>query len=65
MPGATRLHDGEHQTPFGFAGEYLDPFERSYYLQARWYDALTGQFMSLDPKVATTLQPYQYAGTTR
>ena len=32
------------------------------YVGARWYDAGTGQFMSLDPKVASTLQPYQYVG---
>jgi hypothetical protein len=31
-------------------------------LDARWYDAATGQFMSLDPKVTSTLDPYQYVG---
>ncbi len=53
---------GSATTPFGFAGEYLDSASGFYYLRARWYDASTGEFMSLDPKVATTLEPYQYVG---
>jgi len=32
------------------------------YDQARWYDPATGQFMSQDPEVDQTLQPYAYAG---
>ncbi len=31
------------------------------YLLARYYEPVTGQFMSVDPKVATTDQPYSYA----
>jgi hypothetical protein len=31
-------------------------------MRARWYDPATGQFLSVDPLVATTNQPYQYAG---
>ena len=53
---------GSATTPFGIAGAYLDPSNGLYYLRARWYDAGTGQFMSLDPQVATTLQPYSYVG---
>lgn len=33
-----------------------------YYMQARYYDPATGQFMSLDPDVATTNSPFGYAG---
>jgi hypothetical protein len=32
------------------------------YLIDRWYDGGTGEFMSLDPLVQSTLQPYQYVG---
>ena len=29
---------------------------------ARWYDPGTGEFMSVDPDLAETDQPYAYAG---
>jgi uncharacterized protein RhaS with RHS repeats len=32
------------------------------YLVHRYYDPKTGEFLSVDPDVATTHQPYQYAG---
>jgi uncharacterized protein RhaS with RHS repeats len=32
------------------------------YLRARDYDPATGQFLSVDPEVDSTLQPYAYAG---
>jgi hypothetical protein len=32
-----------------------------YYLRARYYDPSTGQFISRDPMVASTRQPYAYA----
>jgi RHS repeat-associated protein len=53
---------GTINAPFGFAGEYLDPSNGLYYLQARWYDPATGKFLSLDPAVIQTSQPYLYAG---
>ena len=33
------------------------------YDQARWYDPGTGQFLSTDPLVEQTLQPFTYAGS--
>jgi RHS repeat-associated protein len=47
-------------TPFGYAGGYTDP-DGLIYLINRYYDPTTGQFSSVDPDVALTLQPYVYA----
>jgi len=52
---------GSATTPFGFAGEYLDSASGLYYMRARWYDPMTGQFTSLDPDAETTEQPFSYA----
>jgi RHS repeat-associated protein len=46
-------------TPFGFAGGYTDP-DGLLYLINRYYDPATGQFTSVDPDLAQTLQPYAY-----
>jgi RHS repeat-associated protein len=48
-------------TPFGFAGGYTDPTGLNY-LIGRYYDPTTGQFLSIDPDVAETGQPYAYTG---
>ena len=47
-------------TPFGFAGAYTDPTGLMYLIN-RYYDPGTGQFISLDPDVRQTQQPYAYA----
>jgi RHS repeat-associated protein len=47
-------------TPFGFAGGYTDA-DGLIYLQARYYDPSAGQFVSVDPVVSQTVQPYEYA----
>ena len=47
-------------TPFGFAGGYTDPTGLIYLIN-RYYDPATGQFTQIDPDVAQTLQPYEYA----
>jgi RHS repeat-associated protein len=44
-----------------YAGQYLDSTTGLYYMQARWYDPVTGQFLSLDPLVGATQAPYYYA----
>jgi RHS repeat-associated protein len=49
------------QTPFGFAGGYTDP-SGLVYLINRYYSPQLGQFTSVDPELASTLQPYAYAG---
>lgn len=49
-------------TPMGHAGQYTSSDTGLIYLRAREYDPVTGQFMSVDPKVAETGEPYGYAG---
>jgi RHS repeat-associated protein len=46
-------------TPFGYAGGYTDP-DGLIYLINRYYDPATGQFISVDPEVSRTLEPYAY-----
>jgi RHS repeat-associated protein len=48
-------------TPFGYAGGYTDPTGLIYLIN-RYYDPQTGQFLSVDPAISQTQQPYQYAG---
>ena len=48
-------------TRFAYAGQYTDP-SGLVYMRARYYDPGTGQFLSVDPLVATTFDPYGYAG---
>ena len=48
-------------TPLIFKDTYIDTTGPQY-MQARWYDPTTGQFMNQDPMVQQTLQPYAYAG---
>ncbi len=47
-------------TPFGYAGGYTDPTGLVYLID-RYYDPSTGQFLSLDPDVSQTHEPYGYA----
>jgi RHS repeat-associated protein len=47
-------------TPFGFAGGYTDPTGLIYLID-RYYEPVTGQFISIDPEVSQTQEPYQYA----
>ena len=46
-------------TPFGFAGAYSDPTGLVYLIH-RYYDPTTGQFLSVDPLVDQSGQPYAY-----
>ena len=48
-------------TRFGYAGEYTDP-TGYIYLRARYYDPATAQFLTVDPLVDTTGNPYGYTG---
>lgn len=48
--------------PFGFADSYTEPTSGLIYLINRWYDPTTQQFLSVDPVVEDTGQPYSYAG---
>lgn len=48
--------------PFTYDGEYTDAESGFVYLQNRYYDPATGQFISSDPLVDVTNQPYAYVG---
>jgi RHS repeat-associated protein len=54
-------HTGTATTPLGYDGQYTNADTGLIYLRTREYDPATGQFMSVDPAVATTLSPYTYA----
>ncbi len=43
-----------------FDGQYSDGESGFLYLPARYYDPATGQFLSLDPQVSLTGEPYGY-----
>ena len=58
--GAVAGATGTATNPFGYAGEYTDPTTGLQYDQARYYDPTTGQFLTVDPLVAQTQQPYSY-----
>jgi len=49
-------------TPLLYAGQYTDAETGFQYLQARYYDPATQQFLTMDPQVAQTKQPYAYTG---
>jgi RHS repeat-associated protein len=60
--GAVTGSSGTAGTPFQYAGQYTDGESGLQYLRARYYDPQTAQFVSVDPLVALTQQPYGYAG---
>jgi RHS repeat-associated protein len=59
--GDLKGYSGTKTTPFGYAGPYTDAESQLQYLRARYYDAGTQQFLTVDPLVDTTGQPYSYA----
>jgi RHS repeat-associated protein len=48
-------------TPFGFSGGYTDATNLVYFIN-RYYDPTTGTFVSVDPDVGVSGQPYSYTG---
>jgi RHS repeat-associated protein len=60
--GASTITSGTASTPLLYAGTYTDPTTGLIYMQARWYDPATAQFISVDPLQAVTGQTYAYAG---
>jgi RHS repeat-associated protein len=61
--GNVKGQSGSVSTPFGYAGQYTDSESGLQYLRARYYDATTEQFLTVDPLAALTQQPYSYAGS--
>lgn len=60
--GALTRSTGTATTPLLYAAGYRDAETGLYYLIHRAYDPATGQFLSRDPAVDITGQPYSYAG---
>ncbi|MGC1185528.1 MAG: RHS repeat-associated core domain-containing protein, partial [Candidatus Dormiibacterota bacterium] len=52
---------GTATTALLFQGQYRDSETGFYYLQARYYDPGTGQFLTRDPMTAATGEPYVFA----
>ena len=53
--------EGTATTPLGWDGQYTSSDTGLVYLRNRVYDPSTGQFLSVDPVVAVTEEPYSYA----
>jgi RHS repeat-associated protein len=53
------IRSGTEVTPFGFQGSYTDSTGYIYLIN-RYYDPATDQFLSIDPDVAATDQPYVF-----
>ncbi|HUB69610.1 MAG TPA: RHS repeat-associated core domain-containing protein [Acidimicrobiales bacterium] len=56
------LSFGTPTSGFGYAGQYTDASTGLSDMRARWYEAGSGEFTSVDPDLAETDQPYAYAG---
>jgi RHS repeat-associated protein len=53
--------EGTATTPLGFDAQYTSTDTGLIYMRARTYDPSTAQFLSVDPFVALTGEPYSYA----
>jgi RHS repeat-associated protein len=60
--GNLKRSTGSVSNPFQYAGQYTDSESGLQYLRARYYDPSTQQFLTVDPLVGATGQPYSYAG---
>jgi RHS repeat-associated protein len=58
--GNVSASTGSTYNPFKYTGEYTDAESGLLYLRARYYDAVTQQFLTVDPIVAWTEQAYAY-----
>ncbi len=58
--GNVAASNGTATTAFGYTGAYTDPTSGLVYLEHRYYDPSTGQFISNDPLQTLTQQPYSY-----
>jgi RHS repeat-associated protein len=59
--GTVTKHTGTATTALQYDGQYTDPESGYQYLQARYYNPATGQFLTVDPLVALTGSSYGYA----
>ena len=61
--GVMTAHTGTLATPLGFDGQYTDQATGLQYLQHRYYDPATAQFLTIDPAVAQTHAAYSFASS--
>jgi RHS repeat-associated protein len=54
-------HGGTASTPFGYAGQYTDGESGLQSLRARYYDPGSQRFLTVDPMLGATGEPYSYA----
>jgi RHS repeat-associated protein len=59
--GTLDVSTGAATTPLRYSGQYTNADTGLIYLQARVYDPSTAQFLSVDPAVEATGEPYTYA----
>ena len=59
--GNRTAHTGTSDTAIGYSGNWADAATGLVYLRARDYDPRTGQFISVDPAVNSTHEPFTYA----
>jgi len=59
--GGLASSTGSITNPLRFVGQYLDGESAFYYLRARYYDQVSGQFLTVDPHGSTTMASYGYA----
>jgi RHS repeat-associated protein len=60
--GEVASHVGEDSVSLGFAGQYrMHTGKQLIYMRARTYDPSTAQFLSTDPAVGVSGEPYTYA----
>lgn len=59
--GNTTGTTGTAKVPLGYDGQYTNSDTGLIYMRAREYDPSTAQFLSVDPLVASTHAPYNYA----
>jgi RHS repeat-associated protein len=62
--GDLKSSTGTVSNPFGYAGQYTDSESGLQYLRARYYDPSTAQFLTVDPMVGATGEPYGYGANT-
>jgi RHS repeat-associated protein len=53
--------EGTATTPLGYDGQYTSPDTGLIYMRNRVYDPSTAQFLTVDPLVGITGEPYNYA----
>jgi RHS repeat-associated protein len=58
--GTIEKHEGTATTQLGYDGQLTSSETGLIYLRARTYDPNTAQFLSVDPEVEVTHQPYTY-----